>query len=337
MAREANKASVTIRDVAKRAGVAVSTASRALSGGSASESTREKVRRAAEELQFVPNPSARRLIGGRSNVVALVVDEPTDFLFRDDFIVGILGQLSVSLASRNLLPFLVLASPGDVGGFEELLNKSGAEGVVAVSFHEDERFLKALRSLGKPIVFVGAPPNGFKCPFVDVDNYDGGYQAGRRLVGRGCRRMALIEGPKDMPTPKERTAGFLAALAEDGLEPVMVCSGSYERENGLRSMERILEVCPDVDGVFAHSDKIAAGVLAALNKAGRRVPDDVAVIGFDDLQAAGLLNPPLTTLSQPLNTVAEAATEMLSYRLEHDAWKVTSQRFPVHLTIRESA
>lgn len=337
MTRESNKTVVTIRDVAKRAGVAISTASRALSGGSASESTREKVRRAAEELQFVPNLSARRLTGGRSNVVALVVDEPTDFLFRDDFIVSILGQLSVSLAYRSLLPFLVLVSPGDIRGFEELLNKSGAEGIVAVSFHEGESFSKVLRSLEKPIVFIGTPPKDLKCPFVDVDNYDGGYQAGRRLVERGCRQLAVIEGPKDMPTPKERTSGFLAALAEDGLEPTMVCSGSYEMENGLSSMEHILSEYPNVDGVFAHSDKIAAGALRVLDRAGKRVPDDVAIVGFDDLQAARLLNPPLTTLSQPLNTVAEAATEMLSYRLEHGVWRVTSQRFPVHLTIRKSA
>ncbi|RSX54392.1 transcriptional regulator [Bifidobacterium goeldii] len=328
---------ITIRDVAKRAGVAVSTASRALGGGSASEATREKVRRAAEELQFVPNLSARRLTGGRSNVVALVAEEPTDFLFRDDFIVGILGQLSASLTRRNLLPFLSLVAPGDVAGFEELMGKSGAEGVVAVSFHEGEQFAGSLRAMDKPIVFIGAPPKGYKAPFVDVDNYDGGYQAGRHLVERGCRNIALIEGPKDMPTPRERTGGFLAALKENNLEPVMVCSGSYEIENGQRSMERILSACPQVDGVFAHSDKIAAGVLQVLDKAGKHIPNDVAVIGFDDLQAARLLNPPLTTVAQPLNVVAEAATDMLVYRLEHGSWKVSSQRFPVRLIVRESA
>ena len=108
MEQQEGKTVVTIRDVAQRAGVAVSTASRALSGGSASEATRRKVQEAAEALHFVPNPAARRLTGGHSNVVALVVDEPTDFLFRDDFLAGILGQLSMSLARENLLPFLSL-------------------------------------------------------------------------------------------------------------------------------------------------------------------------------------------------------------------------------------
>lgn len=111
MEQQEGKTVVTIRDVAQRAGVAVSTASRALSGGSASEATRRKVQEAAEALHFVPNPAARRLTGGHSNVVALVVDEPTDFLFRDDFLAGILGQLSMSLARENLLPFLILAEP----------------------------------------------------------------------------------------------------------------------------------------------------------------------------------------------------------------------------------
>ena len=218
MEQQEGKTVVTIRDVAQRAGVAVSTASRALSGGSASEATRRKVQEAAEALHFVPNPAARRLTGGHSNVVALVVDEPTDFLFRDDFLAGILGQLSMSLARENLLPFLILAEPDNAKGFEQLLQRSGAEGVVVASFHEGRKFADMLKRFDKPTVFIGSPPKGFKCPYVDVDNYDGGYQAGKLLVERGCRHIALIEGPRDMPTPKERTDGFRAALKEQGLE-----------------------------------------------------------------------------------------------------------------------
>ena len=147
MEQQEGKTVVTIRDVAQRAGVAVSTASRALSGGSASEATRRKVQEAAEALHFVPNPAARRLTGGHSNVVALVVDEPTDFLFRDDFLAGILGQLSMSLARENLLPFLILAEPDNAKGFEQLLQRSGAEGVVVASFHEGRKFADMLKRL----------------------------------------------------------------------------------------------------------------------------------------------------------------------------------------------
>ena len=106
-----------------------------------------------------------------------MVDEPTDFLFRDDFLAGILGQLSMSLARENLLPFLILAEPDNAKGFEQLLHRSGAEGVVVASFHEGRKFADMLKRFDKPTVFIGSPPKGFKCPYVDVDNYDGGYQA----------------------------------------------------------------------------------------------------------------------------------------------------------------
>ncbi|WP_231129328.1 LacI family DNA-binding transcriptional regulator [Bifidobacterium choloepi] len=327
----------TIRDVAKLAGVAVSTASRALGGGSASSRTRAKVQEAARQLNFVPNQSARRLTGRRSGVVALVVDESTNALFQDDFISALLGQLGVSLAGAGLLPFLVLAPPDDAEGFRELLGRSEADGVIVASMHEGHHLAGMLEHLDRPVVFIGRPPGKIKCPYVDVDNYGGGYLAGRRLLERGCRRMAVIEGPKDMPTPYDRTAGFTDALAEEGLEPVMKISGSYDMEHGLAAMAAVLEAVPDVDGVFAHSDKIAAGALRVLHQEGRRVPEDVAIIGFDDLQAARLLTPQLTTLAQPLPDMAQAATEMLEHRLEHGEWKVSAQRFPVHLTVRDSA
>ncbi|MUH60052.1 LacI family DNA-binding transcriptional regulator [Bifidobacterium canis] len=335
--RGAQNAAVTIRDVAERAGVAVSTASRALGNGSASEATREKVRRAAMELNFVPNAAAKRLPSGRSNVVALVVNEPTTFLFQDDFISGMLGQLSLSLTSRGLLPFLVLASPEDSEGFNDLLMRSGCEGVIVASIHEGRALIDNLKKFDKPAVFVGKPPESFKCPFVDVDNFDGGFQAGHRLLERGCTRLAVIEGPRDMPTPRERTAGFRAALQEAGLEPVATYSGSYEMQNGIASMERIIKEHPEVDGVFAHSDRIAAGVIHVLARNNKRVPEDVAVVGFDDLQVATLLNPQLTTLAQPVADLADAAAEMLHHRLNTGEWKVMSQRFPVRLVVRESA
>jgi len=332
-----NGGTVTIKDVARLAGVAVSTASRALGNGSASQQTRERVRKAAQDLHFVPNSVAQRLPSGKSNVVALVVNEPTTFLFQDDFLSGMLGELSLSLTTRGLLPFLVLASPDDVEGFRDLLMRSGCEGIIVASAHEGRQMAKILGNYDKPVAFVGRPPDGFKCPYVDVDNFDGGYQAACRLINRGCTRIALIEGPKDMPTPRERTAGFMAALREAGLEPVATCSGSYEMRNGITSMERIIREHPEVDGVFAHSDRIAAGVIHVLARNDRRIPEDVAVVGFDDLQVATLLNPQLTTLAQPVSDMADAAAEMLHHRLETGSWKVASQRFPVRLVERESA
>lgn len=329
--------SITIRDVAQRAGVAVSTASRALGGGSASLETKKRVLAAAKELNFYPNAAARRLTSGHSNVVALIVDEPTKLLFQDDFLVGILGQLSYSLSEVNLLPFLLLSSPDNEDAFSQLMTKSGADGVIVASMHEGRPMAEYLEKFGKPMVFIGRPPAPLKCPYVDVDNFDGGYLAARHLVERGCRNIAMIEGPKDMPTPRERSAGFMSGMHEMHMEPIVVCSGNYDMMSGQKCMEQILARHPKVDGVFAHSDKIAAGAIHSLHAYGRSIPQDVAIIGFDGLQIADLLTPQLTTLVQPLGDMADAATSMLQYRLQTGHWKVKSQRFPVQLAVRESA
>lgn len=328
---------VTIRDVAKLAGVAVSTASRALGNGSASEGTRRKVMEAARQLNFVPNAAARSLPGGQSNIVAIVIDEPADTLFKDEFIVTLLGRISVSLAKLKLLPFLVLADPNDAEGFARLLNASGAAGVIVASMHEGHALSKVLLDFGRPMVFIGDPPAGLGRHYVDVDNHEGGYQAGRYLVERGCRRIALIEGPRDMTTPRERSDGFKAALRRAGMEPVMCVSGNYTMAAGERNMRKILSAVPDVDGVFAHSDKIASGAMHVLLESGKSVPDDVALVGFDNLQVAAMLTPTLTTVAQPLDAVAENAAQLLKGYLDTGHWKFTSIQLPTALVRRQSA
>ncbi|MCH4209513.1 LacI family DNA-binding transcriptional regulator [Bifidobacterium sp.] len=331
---------VTIRDVARKAGVAVSTASRALGEGSASPATRSKVRQAARELHFVPNMAARQLTSGRSNIVAIVITESPDFAFRDAFISDIVSRLMGSFSKANLLPFLVLIAPTDADGFIRLLRNSGAEGMVVVSFHYSKRFATIIKASGKPTVFVGKPPVGMNYPYVDPDQIQGGYLAGQLLVSRGRRHIAFIEGPVDMQSPAGknlRTEGCVMALKEASLEPVAILPGPYSFEHGIEAMAAILDAHPTVDGVFAQSDQIAAGALHALHQRGKRVPQDVAVIGFDDFHIASATSPRLTTVAQPLTQLAQAATDMLIHRLATGEWKTTVQIFPVTLVTRESA
>ncbi|RSX55191.1 transcriptional regulator [Bifidobacterium dolichotidis] len=330
-------AKVTIKDVAKLAGVAISTTSRVLNGGTASEATRAKVREAARQLNYMPNAAARQLPSGHSNIVALVIDEPSTYLFQDDYIVSILGELSLALSNVGLLPFLALASPEDSESFRRLLSQSGAAGVIVASLHEGHNLAKLLTEFGKPAVFIGRPPTDMHFPYVDVDNYEGGFLAGQVLLERGCRNIAIISGPKDMVTPRERAAGTREALAQHGLEPIAVLSGDYELENGAAAMKRLLQDHPEVDGVVAQSDKLAAGVIRILSEAGKEIPNDIAVVGFDNLQVARLLNPPLTTIEQPLTMVARGATRMLKNHLDTGEWDVRSQTYPVRLVKRTTA
>ena len=328
--------SVTIRDVAKLAGVAVSTASRALGGGSASAKTRMKVRQAAETLHFVPNQAAVQLTSGRSNVVAIVVPEQPEFVFKDEFISGIVSRLATAFADRGMLPFLALTDPEDAESFERLLRSSAASGMVVTSFHHSLPFAQVLNDFGRPAVFIGQPSPSLDYPYVDVDSYQGGYDAGELLSRRGRRRIAIIAGPTDMRTPQQKNAGCEDAISDYGGEIIATIAGKYSVEHGERAMYRVLETRPDVDAVFAHSDKIALGVIRALRSAGRGIPEDVSVIGFDDFQIADAATPRLTTFSQPLADMANAAAEMLSERLSLGEWRTKKAVFPVTLVERDS-
>ncbi|MBW3090996.1 LacI family DNA-binding transcriptional regulator [Bifidobacterium sp. 82T25] len=328
---------VTIRDVAKLAGVAVSTASRALGNGSASARTRQKVQQAAEELHFVPNQAAKQLTSGKSNIIAIMVPEEPDFVFRDAFVSGMVAQLATSFTAVNLLPFLALTKPHDAKGFLKVLKGSGAAGIVVVSFHYSKPFADALKQCGKLIVSIGTPSPSMHYPYVDVDNYQGGYDAVMLLHKRGCQHIAVIAGPTDMQASVLRTEGVKDALSSLGMEPVAFIPGEYGAQRGEEVMLQILSEHPEVDGVFAISDETAAGALRALLNSGKRVPEDVALIGFDDFHVARAVSPRLTTFAQPLAAMAETATEMMSERLETGEWKRKAVLFPAPMVRRESA
>ncbi|MBT1174656.1 LacI family DNA-binding transcriptional regulator [Bifidobacterium sp. LC6] len=331
------KETVTIRDVAKLAGVAVSTASRALGNGSASAKTRLKVQETAEALHFVPNQAAKQLTSGKSNIIAIVVPENPDFVFRDAFVSGMVSQLATSFTAAHLLPFLVLTKPHDAHGFAEILKSSGAAGIVMVSFHYSKSFADVLEQSGKPIVSIGQPDPSMHYPYVDVDNYQGGYDAMMLLRKLGRKHIAVIAGPTDMQASVLRTQGVRAALKTLKMEPIALVPGEYGTEHGENVMRQVLAEHPEVDGVFAQSDQIAVGALKALLATGKRVPEDVALIGFDDFHVAQAVSPSLTTFSQPLATMAKTATEMLCERLESGEWKRKAVVFPAPLVRRESA
>lgn len=326
----------TIRDVAKMAGVAVSTASRALGNGPASKATREKVEHAAKQLQFVPNPTARRLSEGTSDIVALVVQETPSFIFGDPNIAEMVGSLSVNLTREGLIPFLSLANPKDADGFGRLLRETGADAAVAISSHMGDALLRVVGESDVPWVFIGKPPKGLRCPYVDVDQKRAGYDVGRLLVERGRRHMAVISGPFDMSAPQGRNQGFEQALAEDGLKPEVVMEADFSAEGGFGGMIRVIRNHPEVDAVFAHSDQMAAGALRYLLQAGRKVPQDVSLVGFDDLRIARALSPSLTTCAQPIEQLSSAVVDLLKRSLGSEKRVRDSAIFRAPLVLRES-
>lgn len=329
---------VTIREVAQAAGVSISTASRALGEGSASAKTREKVNAAAQELGYIPNPAARQLSTGKTNTVAILVAEPPDYIFNDPFLSMLVSQLAVALSSRGLLGFLVLADPENANTFGSQLRRVGVDGVMVASFHPSSTLERSIRSLQVPVMFVGRPSAEFgDYPYVDVDNFRGGFDAGKRIVSIGRVRVAQIAGPKGMSAAQDREAGFVSALRNSFCKQLDVDYGSFTLEHGSQGMARILRKLPDVDGIFAHSDQIAAGAMHVLAESGRRVPEDVAVIGFDDSSMARATNPPLTTLRQPVGDMAHIAVDMMADLLSGQGGVMTKQLLLAPLKIRGSA
>ncbi len=173
--------------------------------------------------------------------------------------------------------------------------------------------------------------------YVDVDQAAGARLAVEHLVARGRRRIATIAGPLDMPASQDRLAGFRAAIAEHGLPEPAVAEGDFTQQGGAAAMKQLLAEAPDLDAVFVASDLMALGALPMLSRTGRRVPEDVAVVGFDDSSAALACDPPLTTVHQPVEEMAAEMATLLLRQIEHPGQAVASAIFHPTLVVRESS
>ena len=325
----------TIRDVAALAGVAVSTASRALGKGSASPETRRKVREAAEQLHFTPSATARQLSNGHTRIIAIAIPEETTFIFHDPFIAAVVSQLTVSLSKLGYLPFLALVDSKDESGFVRLLESSGAEGMVITSFRYSKTFVSVIENFGKPTIFIGRPPDNLDYPYVDIDNRQGGRLAAGALLQKGRSKALMIAGPKDMRAPKERSQGFAEVFAQAGGE-IEVDEGRFALQHGYDAMGRHIRSGLDADSVFAQSDQIAVGAMQAMREHGVRCPEDVSIVGFDNLDVANVQPLSLTTVAQPVSDMAKMATDILTKRIETGVWVTRKKIFEVKLITRGS-
>lgn len=306
----------TLEVVAERAGVSRSTASRVLNGATnVSPAARESVMRAVAELDYAPNYAARSLVTRRSDTVAFVVSESEERFFADPFFGSLLrgAHSEISRLGRQL----VFAVTGGDAERKQLIGYASGghvDGVVLVSLHETDPMPKRLRRAGIPVVLAGRPVGHDRdTRYVDADNVGGGRAATRVLLERGCQRIVYISGPMDMPAAQDRLEGLDLELtaARRRRRRKDLADGDFTAEGGAEAMRRLLRDVPDLDGVFAASDLMAVAAITQLQAAGRRVPEDVAVVGFDDLPVAQLSTPRLTTVRQPIEALGRAAARML--------------------------
>ena len=330
----------TLEAVAALAGVSTATVSRVLNHSPrVSASARASVEGAVAELGYVPNPAARSLVRRRTDTIALVVSEPDEQMFADPFFPAIVHGIGEAIAETELQLILLLAQgERDQRKVERYVLQGHVDGVIMLCQHGDEALPRAFVAAGVPIVLTGRPLDTDWIPFVDADNRGGARVATEHLLATR-RRVATITGPLEMTVAADRFDGYRDALIAAGVafDPSLVVNGDFTAESGGRALEQLLACEPGVDGVFAASDLMAVGALRRLEAAGRHVPDDVAVVGFDDVDVAATATPPLTTMRQPFGDMTRALADLLQRRIRGDAGADESVVFAATLVRRASA
>ncbi|MFG3661710.1 LacI family DNA-binding transcriptional regulator [Streptomyces sp. NPDC047706] len=309
----------TLEAVAARAGVSRATVSRVVNGGDGvREPLIERVRRAVEELGYVPNQAARSLVTKRHDAVAVVIAEPETRVFADPYFALQLRGISKELTAHdNQLVLLLTEGRDDHARVGRYLAGGHVDGALVFSLHLDDALPALIRRAGVPTVFGGRPDwsdGEDGAVYVDSDNRGGAREAVRHLVALGRRRVAHIAGALDQTSAVDRLDGFRDVLPD--ADPRLVAEGDFTPAGGERAMRELLGRCPDLDAVFAGNDLMASGALRVLREAGRRVPDDVAVVGFDDmLPIAEQTDPPLTTVRQDIEEMGRLMARLLLGRL----------------------
>ncbi|MER5276711.1 LacI family DNA-binding transcriptional regulator [Streptomyces sp. NPDC002809] len=353
----------TLEDVARAAGVSRATVSRVINGvRNVDPVIQEAVRQAVALTGYAPNRAARSLVTRRTDAIALVVSgagvEPeasdggpaadaadpesgssfTAQVFADPFFGRVVTGVVNYLRPRGMHPVLMFAETSrareDVVSF---LRQGSADGALVVSTHAEDPLPGLLTEAGLPAVLYARPARPVRISYVDLAHQDGARLAAEHLLTRGCRRIATITGPLDVPAGQERLAGFRDTMAQHGHPYIPIAEGQFTQESGEAAMERLLVEHPDLDAVFAANDLMAMGACHVLREHGRRVPEDVAVIGFDDSSAASACRPPLTTVRQPVEAMAAEMARLLIDRLSKPDGATTSVIFEPALVVRDSA
>lgn len=298
--------------MARRAGVSRATASRVFSGNPhVTEAAREAVQKAAQELGYAPNRAARSLAAGRTESVGVVLPHPTSGFFADPILARLLMGIGEELSTDGLQ--MVLFAPqteADTVRLEQYLAGGHVDAVLVIAIHGAHPLTARVQSHGIPIVFGGRPRDHHTLTFVDVDNHAAGRMATEHLIELGRRRIVHLSGPPVLLSARDRLHGFREAMWNSALRSDLVEHGDLDRDGGELAMHRVLAQTHQIDAVFAASDAMAAGAMWALQVLGMRVPDDVAVIGFDDSPVATSTQPALSSVRQPFEEMGRVMARL---------------------------
>ncbi|MFC5290248.1 LacI family DNA-binding transcriptional regulator [Actinokineospora guangxiensis] len=304
----------TLDTVAAEAGVSRATVSRVINGSPrVSPEARDLVEGTIARLGYVPNRAARTLASRRTDSVALVLREADATVLADPYLSAVIIATSQALVGTGVQLVLVNAqNDAEHQRVGEYVRSGHVDGVLLASMHADDPLPQMLVGSGVPVVVSGRPERHIPgLVYVDSDNVGGGQLATERLLSAGRTRVAHIAGPPDMTAAADRLTGYHRALARAGVRAGPVAFGDFTRASGESAMADLLSRGAEVDAVFAANDMMAIGALRALRATGRRVPDDVSLVGYDDIELAQHTEPSLTTVRQPVVHQARTMTELL--------------------------
>jgi LacI family transcriptional regulator len=327
---------ITIIDVAREAQVSYATVSRVLNNTEVvSPDKRERVMQAVMRLGYVVNQQARSLAGGRSQVIGLLVhDLGTSYI--GEIIRGIEAELSA--VSYDLMLYTTHRRKTKEATYVATLARGMADGLLLVLPRNPEAYLESLRQRGFPYVLIDHQGIDDTGPAVGATNWQGAYDATCHLIELGHRQIGFVTGTPDMGCARDRLAGFKAALADHQLplDPQLVQEGDFLQPKGYTCAMALLSLPQPPTAIFASNDVSAFGVMEAVRDTGRRIPDDISIVGFDDIPQAAQVNPPLTTIRQPLELMGHTAARMLLENMEKPERPAERVELPTQLVVRSS-
>lgn len=329
----------TIEDIARLAKVSKSTVSRALNDSPLiKDETKERIRAIARQYHFRINAPARRLSLKQSHTVAYVTHAYyKDFSVDDLFGLEIMGGISSGLYANGYDMLVVHVDPRESEWAHQYLDSGRVDGFILLTATRKQAHINTLVEMGAPFIVWGIPQPNLSYCSVTGDNFTGGKLAAEYLARSGRRRIAFMGGPAEELEVQYRYKGFESALLSAGrsIDPDLVSYGEFCSSCGTEAMQRLLKAAPDVDAVFANSDLMAIAAIDVIRSRGKRVPEDIAVIGYDDLSIAAYNSLPLTTVRQNIPLAGRLLAQNLIQYLQTGV--VTNVTVPVELVVRKSA
>lgn len=329
---------LTLEDIGRLAGVSRSTVSRVINNEpSVSAEVRDRVTQVISQTGYTPNAAARSLVSNRSGVIGLVIPSRVHDLFEDPYFARLIQGISAASnrSGTTLSLFLFQTEAEERELYPRVVASGFVDGVILSATRMGDPLLTQMAGSNLPIVVIGRPDTA-GVSFVNVDNVDGARQAATHLCAAGYERIGLIGAPTSTTAGVDRLDGFLEGLSTCGVEfdPGLRVDGDFSEPGGYTAMQKLIP--RDPDAVFVASDTMAIGALRAVREAGLRVPEDVALVGFDGHRAAETSSPPLTTIRQNVEATGAAAVEMLNDLIDGTIAAPTSVILPVELVIRGS-